>query len=107
MNNIKTIWILSLATIFVMTLCWSIATLTIKSEKLIDSVIIVVETGGSIYKQAGNWVTALLPPELCEDIGKYTKDYYQQYGKDDLRYLFDSIKGEAAKRKMVASSIHQ
>ncbi len=114
MNTLKTLWILVLATVFIMTICWSIVTMTLKTEKLvmvstdmIASAKTITDEAGAFYRQMGGWVSAFFPQELCTDIANHTRDYYQQYGRDDLKYLFDTIKGEAAKRKLAPAQSSQ
>ena len=114
MNAFKTVWILILATIFIGVVCWSVITLTLKSENcitafanMLDKSVTTMETTqevlngtASINAQLEKWINVLLPPEACEDLRKYTKEYYETYGRDDIKYFFDTIKGEAAKRKL-------
>ena len=107
MQNLKTLWMLILATILVATISWSIIRLTVKAEKLLDSANATMITmkqasdiNNSWLQSTGDWFAAFFPPQMASDLGKYTRDYYEQYGKDDIKSLFDVMKGEATKRKL-------
>ena len=114
MNTLKTVWILVLATVLVGTICWSILVLTgvmektfTATEKTITQVGESFESGSKTYYLVSEWLDAIFPREAASDVKKMTIEYWNEYGKQDLKDIFTILKSEAAQRRLGITPVSQ